>query len=302
MRPCSTPDAVPLPGSRSAPAAVLVPAPAPAPPGPGAARSWNPPGVVLGIAGLLVLARQVTPHLAVAAALGTAVGDLPAPQLGAVAARLDALAVDPRHRVGVAGQQRLGAAHLGAGRQLAFGDAVAAVLLEFRFRRVGLGPAGTEGALVHLAAVVEQARLGELRRAELTGVVAVAAADALVLAVQDDAVFRVVDAVDGAHRQARRVRAVHAGHRYRAFARHAVVDRDDAAAVDAPWDLVLVLASGHAAVAVDAALRVADEFHSCCHAVLPFYPVDFRRAPAGTAIPWFPASSSRRRSRTSMPC
>src|SRR5450830_1592806 len=177
MRPCSTPDAVPLPGSRSAPAAVLVPAPAPAPPGPGAARSWNPPGVVLGIAGLLVLARQVTPHLAVAAALGTAVGDLPAPQLGAVAARLDALAVDPRHRVGVAGQQRLGAAHLGAGRQLAFGDAV-----------------------------------------------------------------------DGAHRQARRVRAVHAGHRYRAFARHAVVDRDDAAAVDAPWDLVLVLASGHAAV------------------------------------------------------
>jgi hypothetical protein len=53
---------------------------------------------------------------------------------------------------------------------------------------------------------------------------------------------------------------VHAGHRDRALAGHAVVDRDDAAAVDAPGHLVLVLAGGDAAVAFDAALGVAENF------------------------------------------
>ncbi len=43
---------------------------------------------------------------------------------------------------------------------------------------------------------------------------------------------------------------------------HAVVERDDAAAVHAPGHLVLVLAGGDAAVALDAALGVAEEFHS----------------------------------------
>ena len=49
----------------------------------------------------------------------------------------------------------------------------------------------------------------------------------------------------------------------RFLARHAVVERDHAAAVHAPGHFVLVLAGRDAAVALDAALRVADEFHSC---------------------------------------
>ena len=43
---------------------------------------------------------------------------------------------------------------------------------------------------------------------------------------------------------------------------HAVVDGHDAAAVHAPRHLVLVLAGGDAAVALDAALGIAQEFHS----------------------------------------
>jgi hypothetical protein len=46
------------------------------------------------------------------------------------------------------------------------------------------------------------------------------------------------------------------------LARHAVVDGHDAAAVHAPGHFVLVLAGGDAAVALDAALGVAQEFHS----------------------------------------
>ena len=48
----------------------------------------------------------------------------------------------------------------------------------------------------------------------------------------------------------------------------AVVERDDAAPVHAPRHVVLGLAGGDAAVALDAALGVADELHSC-HRVLP---------------------------------
>ena len=125
-----------------------------------------------------------------------------------------------------------------------------------------LGAAGAERALVHLAAHAEGAGLRKLRRAERAGVEAVAAADAQVLVVQHDAFFGAVEAVDRAHRHARRVRAVHAGDRDRALAGHAVVDRDDAPAVHAPGDVVLLLAGGDAAVALDAALGVAEEFHS----------------------------------------
>jgi hypothetical protein len=53
---------------------------------------------------------------------------------------------------------------------------------------------------------------------------------------------------------------VHAGHRDRALARLAVVDGDDAAAVDAPRHLVLVLAGGDAGVALDATVGVAEKF------------------------------------------
>src|SRR3546814_12539701 len=66
----------------------------------------------------------------------------------------------------VAAEQRLGRAHLRAERQLALGQAVAAVLLELGVRVVFLGTASTEGALVHLAAAAEVARLRILRRSE----------------------------------------------------------------------------------------------------------------------------------------
>src|SRR5439155_24137344 len=92
---------------------------------------------------------------------------------------------------------------------------------------------------------------------------AVAAADAQVLVVQHHALVSAVEAVHRAHRHARRVRAVHAGDRDRLLGTDdAVVDGHDAAAVHTPGHFVLVLAGGHAAVAFDAALGVAQEFHS----------------------------------------
>src|SRR5262249_33232746 len=152
--------------------------------------------------------------------------------------------------------QCLGRAHLGADRELAFGEAIATVFLELGLGAVGLRTAGAERALVHLAAHAERAGLRELRRAERACVEAVAAADAEVLVVQHDAVVGAVEAVDRAHRHARRVRAVHAGDRHRALAGDAVVDGNHAAAVHAPRDLVLLLAGGDAAVTLDAALGV----------------------------------------------
>src|SRR5262249_57622748 len=71
-----------------------------------------------------------------------------------------------------------------------------------------------------------------------------------------------VEAVHRAHRRAGRVGAVHAGHGDRALAGLAVIDGDDAAAIDAPGHLVLVLAGGDAGVALDATIGVAEEFHT----------------------------------------
>ena len=130
-------------------------------------------------------------------------------------------------------------------------------------RIVLLRPAGAVGALVHLPAAAEIPDLGILRRAEGAGVEAVAAADAQVLVVQHDGIRRRVEAGDRADRGAGRVGAVHAGHRDRALARLAVVDGDDAAAVDAPGHLMLVLAGGDAGVAFDAAVAVTEELHPC---------------------------------------
>src|SRR5215470_16083239 len=118
---------------------------------------------------------------------GLAVGGTPAPHFGALAARQHALPVDVGDDVAVAAEQRLGRAHLGASRQLALRQTVRAVLPELLGRIILLGATGAEGALVHLAAQAERARLRELRRAERTGVEAVAAADADVLVVQHDA-------------------------------------------------------------------------------------------------------------------
>src|SRR4029077_14470688 len=120
-----------------------------------------------------------------------------------------------------------------------------------------------ESALVHLAAQPESARLRELWRAERAGVEAVAAADAQVLVVQHHALFGAVEAVDRANRHAGRVRAVHAGDRDRLLgADDTVVEGHDPTAVNPPGNLLLLLAGGHAAVALDAALGVAEEFHS----------------------------------------
>src|SRR5262245_30226839 len=81
-----------------------------------------------------------------------AIGRLPAPRTGAVAAPGDALLIDLGNNVAIARKQRLGRAHLGTQRQLAFGQTVVAVLLELFLAAVGFRAAGTEGALVHLAA------------------------------------------------------------------------------------------------------------------------------------------------------
>src|SRR5690606_29975490 len=158
--------------------------------------------------------------------------------------------------------QRLGRAHLGAERQLALGQPVGAVYLVLFLGVVGLGTAGAEGAFVHLPAAAEIADLRILRRAERTGVEAVAAADAQVLGMQHHALVGPVEAVHRADGGAGRILAMHAGHRDGALALLAVIQRDDAATVDAPRNLMLVLAGGDAGVAFDAALGVAEEFHT----------------------------------------
>src|SRR5438105_3286451 len=109
------------------------------------------------------------------------IGGAPAPGARAEAARHDPVAVDVGDDVAVAGQQRLGRAHLGAQWQFAFADPVAAVAaLADRGEMVGrfARPAIAEGAFVHLAAAAEIAGLRVLRRAERAGVETVAATDA----------------------------------------------------------------------------------------------------------------------------
>src|SRR5688572_25219957 len=189
-----------------------------------------------------------------------AVGSLPAPHAGAVTALHHPLLVDLGDDRAVPGQQRLGRAHLGANRQLAFGEAVGAVFGVLGRRGVGFRTARTIGALVHLAARPEVADLRILRRAERTGVEAVTAADAQVLGVQHDAVGGGVEARHRADRGARRIGAMHAGHRDRAFAGLAVIDGDDAAAIDAPRHFMFVLAGGHAGVALDATVSITKKF------------------------------------------
>src|SRR3546814_17854011 len=68
--------------------------------------------------------------------------------------------------------------------------------------------------------------------------------------------------IDRADRRAWRISAVHAGHRDGALARLAVVEGDDPAPMNAPGNVVLVLAGRRAGIAFDAALGVAEEFHS----------------------------------------
>src|SRR5262245_15466934 len=113
-----------------------------------------------------------------------AIGRLPAPSPGAVAALRHALLVNLGNDIAIAGEQRLGRAHLGAQRQLAFCKPVVAVFLELFLAEIGFRTAGTERALVHLAARPEVTDFRILRRAERASVEAVAAPYAEIFRVQ----------------------------------------------------------------------------------------------------------------------
>src|SRR5882724_9370266 len=216
---------------------------------------------------------------------GLSIRHLPAPGARAVAALSDALLVDLRDDLAVAGQERLGRAHFGAERQLALRQPVGAVLHVLRFAAVRLRAAGAIGALIHLAARAEVADLRVLRRAERAGVEAIAAADAEILGVQHHRVGGGVEAVDRTHRRAGRVGAVHAGHGDRALAGLAVIDGDDTPAVDAPRHLVLVLAGGDAGVAFDAAVGVAEKLHPSHDLRLPQAALIWQSVALGSCIP-----------------
>src|SRR5262245_54860071 len=69
---------------------------------------------------------------------GLVIGRLPAPGAGAVTALDHALLLDLRDDLAVAGEQRLGRAHLRAQRQLALGQPVGAVLFELGLAAVRL--------------------------------------------------------------------------------------------------------------------------------------------------------------------
>src|SRR6185312_1361190 len=181
-----------------------------------------------------------------------AVGGLPTPGAGPVAALRHALLVDLSNNVAVAGKQRLGRAHFRAQWQLAFGQPIGAVLLVFFLAVVGLRPTGAEGAFVHLAARTKIANLWILRRAKRACVEAIAAADAKVLGVKHYGIRRRVETIYRTDSGARRIGAVHAGHGNRPLSGLSIIEGDHAAAVDAPWHLVLVLAGGDAGVAFDA--------------------------------------------------
>jgi hypothetical protein len=55
---------------------------------------------------------------------------------------------------------------------------------------------------------------------------------------------------------------MHAGNRYGFLSRFSVVEGDHPTAVDAPGNLVLVLASRDTTVALDTAIGVTEELHS----------------------------------------
>jgi hypothetical protein len=54
---------------------------------------------------------------------------------------------------------------------------------------------------------------------------------------------------------------MHASHGHGPLSGLAVVDGDDAPPVNAPRHLILILAGGHAGIAVDAAVGIAEKFH-----------------------------------------
>src|SRR5665811_1698350 len=116
--------------------------------------------------------------------LSGTISGAPTPDFSALAALEYAVAHDVSHHIAVTGKQRFGRAHFSADRQLALGQAVAAIFLKLGLAAVGLGAAGTESALVHLAAHAKSTLRRKLGRAKRAGVGAVAAADADILVVQ----------------------------------------------------------------------------------------------------------------------
>jgi hypothetical protein len=62
---------------------------------------------------------------------------------------------------------------------------------------------------------------------------------------------------------------MHTGHRYGSLARFAIIDGNDAAAIDAPRYFMFILARGDAGIALDTPISVAEKFHSG-HDLLPY--------------------------------
>src|SRR6516162_7406313 len=110
-----------------------------------------------------------------------AVGGLPTPGTGPIAACHHTLPVDLRDDVPVSGKQGFGGTHFRAKWQLAFGKTIGAIFHIFGHREIGLRPARAIGAFVHLAARSEIGDARILRRSEWTGVEAIAATNAKVL-------------------------------------------------------------------------------------------------------------------------
>src|ERR1700723_623740 len=192
------------------------------------------------------------------------IGRHPAPSAGSVAAPEHPLLVDLGDDIAVAGQQRFGRAHFGAERQLSLREPVGAVLLEFLGAAAYFRPAAAraESTFIHFAARAEVADVRILRRAEWACIETVTTTDAQILRMQHHPFFGGKDAGHRADRGARRVGAMHAGHRDRALPRQTVIKRHHPAPIDAPGHLILVLARGDARVAVDAAVGVAKKLHS----------------------------------------
>src|SRR4051812_28756777 len=80
-----------------------------------------------------------------------AIGCLPAPGSGPISTLTNAFLVDLRDDLAVPREQRFRRAHLGAERQLALGQPVAAVFRVLGWAVVRLRTAGAVGALVHLS-------------------------------------------------------------------------------------------------------------------------------------------------------
>ena len=198
------------------------------------------------------------------------VGSAPTPSARSEATGNDTFPIDRRHDITVTGEKCLGRAHFRTKRKLAFGETIPTVLRELLGGIIRLGATGTEGTFVHLATRSEIARLRILRRTEGARIETITTTDAKVLRVKHHAIVVLVETIHWAYRHARRIGAVHAGDRNRAFARFTILDRHDAPAVYTPRNLVFVFAGCDASVALNATFGVTQKFHPCHALFLPY--------------------------------